>query len=424
MSSNADYFTLEELQEIKSQIEWYGVDLIHFKNRELLTLEICKDISCFNGEAWLSDDIQAGRFFQNKLGSGKPLCYMAGILQWGKVYGRETSYVGLYYMLNKVFIAADTPQGSFDSDMAAILDKSSEEEAGMYLVCLYEVEDLQWLFKVVGQRAVPIPLAYHDDASYCEGGWWEYHNKCLHILLQMSGDGCVILSSQLTGIRSLARPTFDMRWEYGPCCLLFKRGDPSCFVPLDMTNITVSGSSASQSQMSMLQAPTVTSGLRWSSEGSASRLQTSSHPASSQMFTGAKDSFSQASGGLVVPESPGIPEDFKVQQPKSRSAKKRRISGGQTTDEQADPVAAFSCARKGVMENIGDRIAFNQVAEEFCQMEKLHMLEVVAVADRAYTEVLKSFPNFLSGSSITVALVDTLVKAHEKHTLAILEGIE
>ena len=77
------------------------------------------------------------------------------------------------------------------------------------------------------------------------------------------------------------------------------------------------------------------------------------------MFTGAKSSFSQALGGSVVPESPGIPEDFEVQEPKSRSAKKRRISGGQTIDEQADPVAALSCVRKWVMENIGDRIAFN-----------------------------------------------------------------
>ena len=143
MSSDADYFTLEELQEIRSQIEWYGVDLTHFKNRELLTLEICKDICHFNGEAWLSDDIQAGRFFQNKLGSGKPLHYVAGILQWGKVCGRDTSYVGLYYMLNKIFVAADTPRGSFDSGMAAILDKSLEEVAGMYLVCLYGGEDLQ-----------------------------------------------------------------------------------------------------------------------------------------------------------------------------------------------------------------------------------------------------------------------------------------
>ena len=39
------------------------------------------------------------------------------------------------------------------------------------------------------------------------------------------------------------------------------------------------------------------------------------------------------------------------------------------------------------------------------------MLEVVAVADKVYTEVLKSFPGFLTGSSVTVALVDTLVKA-------------
>ena len=109
MSSEAEYFTPEELQEIRSQIGWYGMDLTNCKNRELSTLEICKDISHFNGEAWLSDDIQAGQSFQNKLGSGKPLHYVAGMLQWGRVYGRETSYVGLYYMLNKVFIAADTP---------------------------------------------------------------------------------------------------------------------------------------------------------------------------------------------------------------------------------------------------------------------------------------------------------------------------
>ena len=63
MSSGADYFTPEELWEIRSQIEWYGMDLTHFKIRELSTLEICKDISHFNGEAWLSDDIQAGWSF-------------------------------------------------------------------------------------------------------------------------------------------------------------------------------------------------------------------------------------------------------------------------------------------------------------------------------------------------------------------------
>ena len=238
------------------------MDLNHFKTRELSTLEICNDISHFNGETWLSDDIQAGWPFQNKLGSGNPLHYVAGMLQWGKVYGRETPYVGLYYMLNKVFVAADTPQGSFDSGMAAILEKSSEEEAGMYLICLYSGEDLQWPFKVVGQRAISIPLAYHDDASGYEGGWWEYHSKCFCILLQMSGGGHVILPSQLTGIPSLAKAVFEMKQEYGPCCLLFKSGEPSHFIPLNMMDITVSGSSALQSQTSMVQTPAVASGSR------------------------------------------------------------------------------------------------------------------------------------------------------------------
>ena len=93
-------------------------------------------------------------------------------------------------------------------------------------------------------------------------------------------------------------------------------------------------------------------------------------------------------------------------------------------DDQTEPNAALNHIRNLVMENIRDRVAFNQITEEFCQMEKLHMLEVMAVADRAYTKVLRNFPNFLTGDSITVALVGTLAKAHEKHTLAILEGIE
>ena len=145
--------------------------------------------------------------------------------------------------------------------MAAILEKSSEEEAGMYLIHLHD-GDLQWPFKVVGQRAIPIPLAYHDDASGYEGGWREYHSKCFHVLLQMSGGDHVISPSQWTGMCSLAKVVFEMRWEYGPCCLLFKRGDPSHFVPLGMTNITIFGSSAPQSQTSMLQAPAVASGSR------------------------------------------------------------------------------------------------------------------------------------------------------------------
>ena len=113
MSSGADAFTQEELQEIKSQIEQYGVDSKYFKPAELSTIEVCKDIGCFNAEAWLSEDVQAGHFFKKKLGASKGLCYVAGILQWGKVYGKETSYRGLYYMLSKVFIAADTSRGHF-----------------------------------------------------------------------------------------------------------------------------------------------------------------------------------------------------------------------------------------------------------------------------------------------------------------------
>ena len=52
------------------------------------------------------------------------------------------------------------------------------------------------------------------------------------------------------------------------------------------------------------------------------------------------------------------------------------------------------------------------------------MLEVAAMADKAYTQVLKDFPNILAGSSTTVALICTLAKAHGKHTTAVLEGID
>ena len=146
--------------------------------------------------------------------------------------------------------------------MAAIVEKSSDEEVGMYLVCLFSEEDLQWPFKVVGQRAISIPLADHDDVSGFEGGWWEYHSKCFHVLLQMSGNSHVILLSQLTGIPSLAKAVLKTRWEYGPSCLLFKSDEPSHFVPLSMTNITVSHSSTLQAQSSMLQTPAVASGSR------------------------------------------------------------------------------------------------------------------------------------------------------------------
>ena len=213
--------------------------------------------------------------------------------------------------------------------------------------------------KLLDRELFPIPLAYHNDVSGFEGGWQEYHSKYFHVLLQMSGSSHVILPSWLTGMPSLAKAVFKMRWEYGPCFLLFKSGKPSHFVPSSMTNITVSNSSTPQTQSSMLQIPAVASGSRQSSESSSSRFQANSHLALTWVFTGARSSFSQASGGSVVPESPGIPEDFEVQQPKSRSAKKRRISGGQAIDEQTDHAAALAHVKKWVMENIRDMIAFN-----------------------------------------------------------------
>ena len=88
MSSEADDFTLEEFQEIKSQIEQYGMDLKYFKPAELSTTEVCKDIGHFNTEAWLSEDTQAGHFFK-KLGASKGLCYMAGCYSGGRYTARR-----------------------------------------------------------------------------------------------------------------------------------------------------------------------------------------------------------------------------------------------------------------------------------------------------------------------------------------------
>ena len=52
------------------------------------------------------------------------------------------------------------------------------------------------------------------------------------------------------------------------------------------------------------------------------------------------------------------------------------------------------------------------------------MLEVAAMAGKAYTQVLKDFSDVLTESSATVALICTLAKTHEKHTTAVTEGIE
>ena len=303
-------------------------------------------------EAWLSEDTQAGHSFKKKLGASKGLHYIAGMLQWGKVYGKETSYRGLYYMLSKVFIAADTPRGTFSSGMATILDRSSEEEEEMYLICLYEGEDLQWPFRVSSQKAIAIPLAYHDvtydDPSSPKGGWQKYHSRCFCILLHVSKDDAVILPIQLTGIPNLVKAEFKTRYQYGSCCMLLRSSEPSHLIPLGMTSIAVPGLLEPWSQAFSANTMAVTGGLKWSalSLASDSKSQTSHHSTARWMLSSARDSLDQVAVSSAVPESPGIPVDFEVQQPKSRSAKKRRISGGQgggqTTVDQAGPAVALS----------------------------------------------------------------------------------
>ena len=110
--------------------------------------------------------------------------------------------------------------------------------------------------------------------------------------------------------------------------------------------------------------------------------------------------------------------------PKQELPRKEDLSGGQGTDEQPEPNAALGHIKSLVMVNIRDRIAFNRITEEFCQLEKLHLMEVAAVANRAYSKALKDFPSLLTQGSITIALVDTLAKAHDEHMLAALKGLE
>ena len=88
--------------------------------------------------------------------------------------------------------------------------------------------------------------------------------------------------------------------------------------------------------------------MKWSavSLASASKSQTSDHTIARWMLSSARDSLDQVAVSSAVPKSPGIPVDFEVQQPKSKSAKKRRMSGGQgggqTTVDQAGPAVALS----------------------------------------------------------------------------------
>ena len=95
MDSEIEQFTLEELQEIKDQLEHHSVEPNKFKKAELSTIEICKEVGCFNGEAWLADDIQAGQSFCSRLGDGRALPYIAGMLQGGESSWQRDLICGL-----------------------------------------------------------------------------------------------------------------------------------------------------------------------------------------------------------------------------------------------------------------------------------------------------------------------------------------
>ena len=147
----------------------------------------------------------------------------------------------------------------------------------------------------------------------------------------MSKDDAIILPSQLTGIPNLVKAEYKTRCQYGSCCMLFRSGEPSHLIPLGMTGIAVPGLLEPQSQAFSACTMAVAGGLKWSavSSASASKSQTSDHSTVRWMLSSTRDSLDQAAVSSAVPESPGIPVDFEVQQPKLRSAKKRRISGGQ-----------------------------------------------------------------------------------------------
>ena len=72
----------------------------------------------------------------------------------------------------------------------------------------------------------------------------------------------------------------------------------------------------------MVSASAGTSGSKHSEESSTSRPQTSGHSGLMQMLSTGSSSFSQAAGTPAVQGSPGIPEDFEVQQPRSRSIRR------------------------------------------------------------------------------------------------------
>ena len=84
-------------------------------------------------------------------------------------------------------------------------------------------------------------------------------------------------------------------------------------------------------------------------ESTASRFQAGGHSEPAQM---ASSTFSRAARTSGIQESPEMPDDFEVQQPRIRSSKRRRTSGGQNVDDQAEPNAALSHIRNLVIKNI------------------------------------------------------------------------
>ena len=117
--------------------------------------------------------------------------------------------------------------------------------------------------------------------------------------------------------------------------MLFRSGEPSHLIPLGVTSIAMPSPPEPQSQAFSAHTTAIAGGLKWSAASSNSTSEV-------QILSSTRGSLDQAAVSLAFPKSPGIPVNFEVQQPKSRSAKKRRVSGGQTAVDQAGPAVALS----------------------------------------------------------------------------------
>ena len=155
------------------------------------------------------------------------------------------------------------------------------------------------------------------------------------MLLMVPESGHVILPRQLTGISGLAQAVFKAEQEYGQCCMLFRMGKPTHFIPLGMTEIRVFGSIVPQSRMGTRSAPAGQGSQKHPLGSSTPKPQTGGH--SEPVRTTSSIPRRTVSSAAAAQGSPGIPEDFEVLQPQTRASKKRRLSGGQGTDEQLEP---------------------------------------------------------------------------------------